>query len=150
LRASAPLSLADYQDFRAGGTLLAGMAVFAPMGANLTGEGDPQRLEGVLSTASVFELLGVQAAAGRMFTAADVAGRTLWLNGESYNVLGVLPADFFFPIREADFVVPLSAETDPRRTDRGDHFLSAVARLRPGAEATGRAGSTWCCWPRSR
>src|SRR5215470_7550913 len=58
-RDKAPLSLADFQDFRSGTPALRDVAVFAPIGANLTGHGETQRLEGVRCTGNVFTLLGV-------------------------------------------------------------------------------------------
>ncbi|HEY1337838.1 MAG TPA: ABC transporter permease, partial [Bryobacteraceae bacterium] len=159
-RDKSPLSITDFEDFRRAGTHLADAAVFAPIGMNLTGTGEPERLQGVRSTANVFETLGVAAARGRVLMPADdgpnasrvvvlswrlwqrrfggddrLIGRSLLLNGESHEVVGVLPKEFFFPIREADFVVPLQPGTNPRRRDRGDHFLTGVGRLRPGATA---------------
>jgi predicted permease len=160
-RDKAPLSIPDYQDFRAEATQLADVAAFASWGANLTGEGETERLQGVKSTANIFQLLGVNAIRGRTLAreddspdsqrvvvlshglwqrrfgaSAEIIGKTLSLNGDSYTVAGILPPGFFFPIREADFVVPLVPEADPRRRDRGDHFLSSIARLKPSAMLT--------------
>jgi putative ABC transport system permease protein len=155
-RDKAPLSIADFQDFRGNGAL-ADAAAFAVWGATLTGEREPERLQGVRSTANVFALLGAGAAVGRALEPADdspgrprvvvlsygfwqrrfggdpaIVGRSLSLNGDSYEVAGVLPPGFFFPMSTVDFVVPLSPATDPRRLDRGDHFLWSMGRLRAG------------------
>jgi putative ABC transport system permease protein len=151
-RDKAPLSIADARDFRDGRAFIQDVALYSPMGANLTTAGDPERVEGILSSPNIFELLGVQPALGRLLTrgdnprtivlshalwqrdfggATDILGRTVPLNGQGYVVAGILRADFSFPIR-LDFVVPMDPETDPRRLDRGDHYLTGLARLRSG------------------
>src|ERR1051326_221584 len=144
-REKAPLSIADAQDFRAGSALVEDIGLYAPMGANLTGAGEPVRLEGVIASPNLFEVLGVQLALGRALRPGDgprtvVLSHALGqrglsevsLNGENYTVVGILREDFCLPIR-ADFVAPMNPETDVRRADRGDHFLSGIARLRADA-----------------
>src|SRR5262249_56376955 len=49
---------------------------------------------------------------------------------------GVLPSGFVFPFRDAEIAVPLSIETDPRRSDRGAGFLRVVGRLKAGVSVT--------------
>lgn len=156
-RDKAPLSIPDFQDFRASGSL-DDMAAFALWGANLGGKEGPERLQGLRSTANVFRVLGVAALRGRTLVPEDDApgaprvivlshglwqrrfgadpdliGKTLSLNGASYMVVGILPREFFFLGRQADFVVPLVPMADPRRVDRGDHFLAGVGRLKGNA-----------------
>src|SRR5215831_15339979 len=58
-RDKAPISIADALDFRAI-TAVRDLAVYAPMGANLTGAAEPERLEGLLASANLFDLLGAQ------------------------------------------------------------------------------------------
>jgi putative ABC transport system permease protein len=159
-REKAPLSIADFKDFSSRTKTLMDVAVFAATGANLSGIGEPERLQVVRTTANLFHVLGVEAVRGRVLGpdddapgAAKVAvmsyglwqrrfggssglvGTRLLLNDESYLIIGILPKGYFFPIREADLAVPLEPETNPRRLDRGDHFLTAVARLKEGIEA---------------
>jgi putative ABC transport system permease protein len=152
-RDKAPLSIADAQDFRAGCTFVQDIAVYSPMGANLIGTGDPERIEGILGSANIFHLLGVEPAAGRLLNSDDgprtivlshalwqhsfggnasIVGQPVFLNGQGYVVAGILRPDFSLPVR-LDFVVPMNPETDPRRLDRGDHYLTGIARLRGGA-----------------
>src|SRR5262249_57435602 len=88
---------------------------------NLTGVGEPERLEGCRVSANLFDLLGVPALLGRTFVADDdrpgthvvllshslwrrrfgsdpsVIGRALTLNGESYTVVGVMPRSLRLP-----------------------------------------------------
>src|SRR5262245_31278636 len=157
-RDRAPFSALDLVDYRDDNTVLDGLAPFTNWTANLTGAGDAERLEGVRVDTGFFDLLGVEPALGRTFTATDVRAQAavltdrLWrrrfggdpaivgqlvsLNGVSHTVLGVLPAGFVFPFRDAEIAVPLSIETDPRRADRGAGFLRVVARLKAGVSLT--------------
>jgi putative ABC transport system permease protein len=156
-RDRAPFSAPDLADYRAQNKVLEGVAPFINWTANLTGAGDPERLEGVRVDPGFFDLLGVPAVSGRVFVESDgrarvtmlterlwrrrfgadpaIVGRDLSLNGAAYTVVGVLPRGFVFPFRDAEIAVPLSIETDSRRTDRGAGFLRVVARLKPGVTA---------------
>jgi predicted permease len=89
---------------------------------NLTGSGDPARLDGLRASAGFFPALGVSPLLGRTFTEDEdqpghehsvvlgyqlwrdrfsgdpaILGRTLELNGDAYTVLGVMPRGFVFP-----------------------------------------------------
>ncbi len=75
----------------------------------------------------------------------NVIGQHLTLNGNSFVVIGVLPHKFQIPrqvslgivtVDDIDALIPLSfvAHNEPETmTQRGRHFLHAVARLKPGA-----------------
>jgi predicted permease len=138
---------------------------------NITG-GTPERVQGVYASAGLFPLLGVNAAVGRTFSPSDeVFGKnhvvllsgTLWrerfggnpeaigdtvrLNGEVYTVIGVMPADFQFPNPDMKLWLPMSFGPKDDMATRDNHFISSIARLRPGAtiaqsradvQATGR------------
>src|SRR5215208_3165648 len=92
--------------------------------ANLTGNGEPERLQGVQVSANLFQTLGVTAARGRTFMAEEdqpgaarvvvisddlwqrrfgsdpeIIGRPIMLNGVAYDCLGVMPADFRFILK---------------------------------------------------
>ncbi|HET9753633.1 MAG TPA: ABC transporter permease, partial [Myxococcales bacterium] len=59
-------------------------------------------------------------------------GRTLVLDGRTYTIGGVMPADFHFPLlRQAEVLIPLAME-GKERDFRGTNWLTLVARLRPG------------------
>src|SRR5262249_32292914 len=149
-------SIPDLIDYRDQSRTLEQMAAFTIWGANLTEQGDPERPQGMRISANAFGTLGVEAAVGRTLlpeddkpgsqrvvvlsyglwqrrfgAARDLIGKTLKLNGESYTVVGVLPPDFIFPLRESELAIPLALEADPKRKERGDHFLRVVARLKP-------------------
>ncbi len=136
--------------------------------ANLTGESDPEQIPTMRVSADFFRLCGVRSLRGRTFTAADdlpgapktvvlafgfwqryfggdpdVIGRRITLNGERYEVIGILRRDIEssqiaeqsllsgnIEINEPpDVYIPF--QIDPNSTDRS-HFLNVVGRLKPG------------------
>ncbi|HVF23476.1 MAG TPA: ABC transporter permease [Pyrinomonadaceae bacterium] len=147
---------ANYFDLRKQNQSFADVGAFGPLSVNLTGEGEPEQLEGQLVTANVLALLGVQPAVGRTFGVdEDQLGRehvvvlsdALWrrrfnrdpgiinrnvtLNGESFTVVGVMPPNFFFPERETELWLPWAMEPG-QAEGRGDHYFRLLARLKPG------------------
>lgn len=74
---------------------------------------------------------------------AKIVGQTIAINGESHSIIGVMPAAFQFPIqsepielwanfaRDADVI----AGNQPTTTQRGNHYLNAVGKLKPGVTA---------------
>jgi putative ABC transport system permease protein len=132
------------------------IGAFGPDDVNLTGDGEPERLDGQVVTANVFSILGVAPALGRTFSFGEdqlgqehvvVLSNALWqrrfnsdpsiinraitLNGESFTVIGVMPRGFFFPEREIELWTPWAMEPE-QKAGRGDHYLRLVARLKPG------------------
>jgi predicted permease len=150
-------SIPNFIDTRDQNSTLAELAPFAILGANLTGQGEAERLQGVRISANAFRMMGVQAAVGRTLVpeddnpqnarvallsyglwqrrfggASQALGQTLTLNGEPYTVVGVLPPRFVIPNAEVEVAVPLRMDSDPRRAERGSNFLRLLARLKPG------------------
>ena len=147
---------ANFVDWRDQNQVFEGMAAFADESFNLTGAGEPERLEGRRVSANLFPLLGVDPQIGRVFTAAEdqpgaqrvvllsyslwqgrfggepgIVGKSLTLNGESYIVVGVMPARFQFPSSDDQAWVPI-AFTQQEAANRDRHYLQVVARLKPG------------------
>lgn len=143
---------ADFHDLRASGAFSAA-AAWMPWNFNLTGEGTPERLRGALVSEEFFPTLGRQAIAGRAMPgqgsvvisyglwqrafggAADIAGRSITLNGDRVTVAGVMPKDFVFPDRETDVWTALIWGTHFQRDDRAGGNLRVIARLAPGVSA---------------
>jgi putative ABC transport system permease protein len=171
-RSDAPFSLPEFMDYRAQNQTLQDLAALANWSASLTGRGDAERLQGARASANIFQVLGVEAAVGRTLIPADdspnaprvvvlthalwqrrfgadpkLVGQVLIFNGESYEVVGVLPPALPFPLPQAEFVVPLSPETDPWRNVRTSvNFLRLVGRLKPGlSRAQAEAELTSIC-----
>ena len=150
-------SIPNFVDTRDQNQTLAELAPFAIWPANLTGQGEAERLQGVRIAANAMQMLGVEAASGRALAPDDdnpnnprvvmlsyelwqrrfggtneVLGKTLTLNGDSYTIVGVLPPRFVIPNAEIELMVPLRMDQDGRRNERGSNFLRVVARLKPG------------------
>ncbi|MGH9871754.1 MAG: ABC transporter permease [Pyrinomonadaceae bacterium] len=159
---SADLSVSypDYLDWRAQQTVFQEMSARMPTGGVITGQGEPDRVIGRLVTASFFSTLGVQPFIGRAFTDQedkpgnkvmvlghelwqrrfggdrDVIGKSITYNGQSWTVVGIMPAGFDFYGRNNinnDIFVPLGmlADQDFMR-DRQAHTVLITARLKPG------------------
>jgi predicted permease len=149
-------AVANYIDWRNQNQVFEGMAAMADQSFNLTGEGEPERIDGRRVSANLFNLLGVEPQLGRAFLTEEdqpganrvvilshglwqrrfgsdvnIAGKPLTLNGESYTVAGVMPAYFQFPSREVELWVPI-AFSSQEAANRGRHYLQVVARMKPG------------------
>src|SRR5215470_8730385 len=149
---------ANYIDWRAQNHVFTDMAALRYTSASLTGNQAPEQALGGGVTTNFFDVLQVQPTIGRVWTkdedasktksivisynlwqrryAGDpnIVGRSILMNGESTIVLGVMPRDFFFPIREMDYWTS-GAFTPEVLARRQSHFLTVVARLKPGATA---------------
>lgn len=152
-------SEANYLDFRARSRTFAEMAALSEVrnSLTLTGRGVPERLDSAAVTSSFFRVLGVDALRGRTFLpgedrsgdrrvvvvshdfwarrfAADekVVGRTLTLDGEAHEIVGVMPPGFSTP--EVDVWVPLGpAPCTDTPCARDDRELAMIGRLKTGA-----------------
>jgi len=147
---------ANFIDWRNQNQVFEGMAAIAYDNFNLTGAGEPERLQGRRVSASLFPLLGVDPQIGRVFTAAEdqpgservvllnygvwqrrfggdpgIVGKAISLNGKGYTVVGVMPARFQFPTSTDQVWVPI-AFTPEQAADRTTHYLRVLARLKPG------------------
>src|SRR2546423_4419231 len=133
------------------------LAAYTGAGLNLTGEGEPQRLIGVKVTAHYFDVYGVKPVLGRNLLpeedavgknhavvlssgfwqrvfggARDVVGRSLQLNGEPYQIVGVAPYGFGVASK-VDVWTPMAFKPNETANDaRGGHYISVVGRLKPG------------------
>jgi putative ABC transport system permease protein len=148
-----PLSLPDLNDFQTSNRTLAGITSMFGWSANLTGRGDAERLSGMRVSADYFQITGTPVQLGRPLGAsddqrpsvlishgmwqrrfggaADAVGQTLVLNGESFQIIGVLRPDLVALVRDLDVIVPYSPATDVRRGNRSNGFLRVIARLNP-------------------
>lgn len=149
-------SYPDFVDWKNNNQVFEDMGAWARANATLTGTDNPERFDTALVTPGFFNVLGVTAARGRVFTAEEdkagsnqmvvlsngvwrgrfgsdpnIIGKPLTLDGATYTIIGVMPADFnfLFPV---DVWMPLSLTGQTSLEDRGKHFLSVLARLKPG------------------
>lgn len=152
-------SIPDYFDRREQAPALEDLAIYTGESLNMATDGAPQRLVGLRSSASLFSTLQTNAAIGRVFDesaetpgqdkvvvlshdlwqsqfAGDpgAVGRDVRLNGESFRVLGIMPADFVFPNRSTQLWIPFAFTPEQKSDDeRGNEYSEAIGRLAPGA-----------------
>jgi putative ABC transport system permease protein len=159
IASKAPAGAADYFDWRQRQQVFTDLALTRLVANfNLTGEGQPERIRGTRTTASLFHTLGVAPLIGRTFTEAEqldperaasiaVLSYSLWqrrfggdasilnhkvrLNGRDTEIIGVMPPDFRYPSREYELWEPLYYPPEELR-DRTDFSYACVARLRLG------------------
>jgi putative ABC transport system permease protein len=155
----APVSIPGFLDYEKRGRSFESMAVQSSWQVNLTGVGEPVRMQGQQVTGKFFATLQVPALMGRTLQPGEdsagrehvavvsydawqrifgadpaIIGRNLSLNGESYQVVGVMPSgfrDFFNKTAEiwAPMVFTADQLTDDNRTTE---FLNLTARMKPG------------------
>jgi len=149
-------SYPNYSDYKDQNQVFEDMAAFNNRSFNLTGTGDPVRITGAWSTASLFTVLGVDPALGRVYTEEDqepgkenvvvlshglwlrrfggdtgVIGQPISMNGVNRIIIGVMPAGFSFPEKNSDFWIPIPI-TPQRKQARFAISYKAIGRLKPG------------------
>ena len=148
-------------DYKKRSRALSDVAAWSDGQVNLTGDGEPERVAAASVSANLFPVLGAQPMIGRVFTGPEdvpngpnvvvlgfglwkrryasdgsIVNRTILINGQSVQVLGIMPPDFVLP---TDFQNPeptqlwTPLQMDPASTDHGNHGLYAAGRLQPGA-----------------
>jgi putative ABC transport system permease protein len=155
---SAPVSGGDFNDIKTQARSFESAAAAEAWGGSLTGGEKPEQVIGLRLSAGMFQLLGVPAYRGRTFLAedfelgkenvlvigyglwqrrfggaADVAGKSVTLDGTPYSVVGVMPPQFHFTpfwITQAEMWAPL--QLAKKVQDRGGQSLRVFARLRLG------------------
>ncbi len=145
---------ANFLDWRKENRAFEQLAAYRPWDANLTGTGEPERIQACRVTAGYFELLGMKPALGRSFSrdeeetggsgavivshgfwqrrlgsSPDAVGQTVSLDSRTYTVAGVMPADFDYPLA-TELWAPL-AMTPQEKNQRALRTLLVLGRLRP-------------------
>ncbi len=154
------LSWARYEEISAHTTSFSSVANSAFDNFTLNGNGDPEQLNSLRVTASFFPTLGVPVLAGRNFTAADdvpngpavcIISHELWqtrfggranllgenirLNGQPWQVVGILPPHFSNPFSQVQVFVPRVFEVSgltALQVQVGAGYSQPIARLKPG------------------
>ena len=154
----ASVSPLDYVDYRAQNNTFeqfAAMLSFAAS-ANLTGDGEPERLVARAVTGNFFQALGVAPSRGRAFTNENekpgndqvaVISYDFWqkrfggdpglidkkiiLDGKTFTVVGVMGREFDFPAG-TQLWIPLNFDATPGLKQRRAHFLRPIGRLKTG------------------
>ncbi|MGE0130006.1 MAG: ABC transporter permease [Blastocatellales bacterium] len=150
-------SVPDVTDIRAWNQSFAEIGGNTIQPLDFTGGGEPAQWRAGLVTGGFFRTLGAPPLVGRVITEEDdkrggpfvvvlghelwqrqfggdagVVGKTVTLSGNSYTVIGVMPASFRTPRVETDVWAPVQVVSGLAAAYRGVHFLQTYARLKPG------------------
>jgi predicted permease len=151
----------NFLDVEAQASAFSGLAAIGGSGVTLTGQGTAARLEGAEVGASFFDVLRVRPLHGRGFVAGEnepgrnkvvvlghplwrdrfgadpgLVGRTVSLNRQPYEVVGIAPPGFRYP-EDAEIWTPMEYDERFRSNSRGAWYLRVVGRLREGATMDG-------------
>jgi predicted permease len=146
---------AYYQTYRDEGRVFQDVAAWTDYTATVTGRGEPERVTVLGTTDGLLPVLGVQPQLGRLFTrqddqpgqpprviltygywqrryggSSDVVGRTITVDGDAAEIVGVLPASFRFLRVRPDLVRPM--QWDRSTMFVGNFSYMGIARLKPG------------------
>jgi putative ABC transport system permease protein len=149
------MSDGTYVLYRKENRVLADLGIYRNEAVTLTGAGNPERLESAEATGSIFSVLRVKPALGRMIREADerpgaeqvavlsdglwrrrfggdpgALGKTLRVDGVERRIVGVMPPGFAFPAAETALWLPMTI--DPAHYRIGDFSYAGLGRLRPG------------------
>ena len=151
------ISYPNFLDWHKDNTSFSSLGAFRSESYNLTGIGEPERLNCQMVSAEFLPALGIPLPLGRNFrpeedqagaapvalvgdrlwkrkfgASPDILGKSLTLNGKSYTVVGVAPSRLpvFSP---TDVYVPIGQWTDPTFRDRRITMgMNSIGRLKPG------------------
>jgi putative ABC transport system permease protein len=158
---SSSISYPNFLDWQRSNSSFTSIAAYRSDDFSITGSGEAERVRVGMVSAGFFEILGVNPARGRLFTAdddrlgtspvalvsaglwqrkfgsaPDIVGKRITMNGSGYTVIGVVPASFQlestnFGIK--DVFVPIGEYKDPLFQQRDVHEgMRALGRLKPG------------------
>jgi predicted permease len=153
------VSIPDYLDRRREAPAIEDAALFTGREATLMIGTTPEQVGLLRVTPSFFTTLRRGPSLGRPFNDADaipggdratilthgiwvsrfsadpgIIGRSIRINGEAREVVGVLPADFELPARDVSVLAPFGFTPEQQSdAERGNEFSEMIARLRPGA-----------------
>ena len=158
-------STAQYFDIKSGHPGFEEVAIAIGGNTTLTSEGEPERVGTIRISSNLLPMLGVAAESGRIFVPEEdapgraatavlsygmwarrfgsdprVIGKSITLNGQGYQVIGILPRSFSLPrevlptlggAEQADILVPLPlSAAAPRVRDHEDYNI--IGKLKRG------------------
>jgi putative ABC transport system permease protein len=149
------VAAANFQDWRDQNQSFQYIAAIDNNSYNLSGQGDPNLVDGARVSASFFDVFGLGPKTGRTFTQDNetegrdrvvVISEFLWrdhyasnpgligtdvkIDGQNYTVIGVMPHELNYPIG-CDIWIPL-ALSEKKKNDRTNHDFMVVGKLKAG------------------
>ena len=159
MTARSNMSLLDLDDVLAQAHSFESAGGLTTQALDYAGGGEPVQVEAGFVTHELFDVLGANPAAGRALNSrdnvkggervavlshgfwkrqlggADISRMTVSLSGQTYTVVGVLPASFSSPYGTPDVWIPLRVGNPLAADFRGVHFLRTFFRLKPNVSA---------------
>ena len=146
----------DFRTLREHNQSLANLSALSNSFFNLTGSAQPERLRAAVVSAEYFTTLGVKPALGRAFLPneekwgshrvvilsdgfwrthlsadPDIQNKILTLNGERYDVVGVMPSSFYTAEAPAIWA-PMAFKPKDPYDSHNNYYLQLLGRLKPG------------------
>lgn len=149
------VSAANFYDWKTQSQCFSALAAYTNWAFNLTGTDQPERINGAIVSPDFFNALQILPLQGRtfrpdedevgksdvavvsdrlwqrLFPSAQIGDQTVTLNGSKMTVIGIMPAAFAYPSKQAELWVPLSLAPADRQNRTGK-WLSVFGRLKPG------------------
>jgi putative ABC transport system permease protein len=147
---------ADFLDWEKRNQVFSSMAAMSTMTADLTGAGEPVRLQVGIVTTAFFDVFRIQPGLGRGFISDDgvagrhrvvvlshqlwrdrfgadrsIAGRKIILNGIPHEIVGVLSDRFAFPDDTIEIWAPIPFQGLTQAPSRASHQFFVYARMKP-------------------
>jgi predicted permease len=163
-------STAQYFDIKTGHSGFEQLAIAIGANSNLTGDGEPERIGTIRASSNLLPMLGARAEQGRLFDTADdqpgaagvvvlshgtwmrryggdprALGRSLTLNGQPYQIVGVLPVSFSLPrevmptlggAEDAEVLLPLPLDQNAAQTRNREDY-NIIGKLKRGVSVAG-------------
>jgi len=156
------ISYPNFLDWQRGNHAFSSIAAYRPDSFSLTGDREPQQVQGKMVSADFFSILGVNPLMGRAFTAQedqlgagrvvlissgfwkrklgsspDVLSRRIVLDGEGYTIIGVIPVGFHLTLPnfrdDSEVYLPIGQWNYPDFRDRSHALgMKGIGRLKPG------------------
>jgi predicted permease len=156
----------QYQAIKSQTTVFEDIAIIRGNSLNAGGINNPERVNAIMASANLFSILGVKPVLGRLFVptedtpdqpatvvlsyafwqrefggAEDALTKSIYLNGEKYAIVGILPADFSLnyevvptvaSIPQPDMFLPLPLSAKEMQSQNDENY-NLLAQLKPGA-----------------
>ncbi|MGA7625597.1 MAG: ABC transporter permease [Candidatus Acidiferrales bacterium] len=156
------ISYPNFLDWQRSNSVFSAIAADRSDDFVMTGNGEAERVRIAMVSASFFQILGIHTIRGRLFTqnedrlgttpvalissglwqrkfgsAPDIVGKPITMNGDGYNIMGVIPSSFYLQSSNFDSIhdvyIPIGQYKDPLFQDRKVHEgTRAIGRLKPG------------------
>jgi predicted permease len=160
----------NYYTYKDEGRTFEQVGIWDTGSASITGDGEPERVPALFVTHDILSLLRVPAGQGRLFTVEDdapgapkrailthgywqrrfggrpVVGRSLRVDGDLREIVGVLPASFRFLQADPSLVMPL--QFNRAEVPVGNFSYQGIARLKPGVTIDQASGDVARLLPR--